>query len=328
MLIKLSELQTWKIIRLPVLRPFSKKAEVLADPYSSLDTHINDMKSRMTQVQERLQNVPAIKTAGEDGSKMDLPALFEDITHGVALLEDQLGGDESAEHKMIEELENKLWKLEEECGIIPKLDKHEQAEPEHKEVVEKAVEMEKKAARPDLDDLENPDNPGHVEEHDLMDSFVQLSNGSFALVQSHNEGGMIEVDILGKTENGYKYVTDSPIPVPVSAVKRELDWDEIQALKIEHEPWPTKTSEIKQADQVTDETETLVSNDPAVVNSFTPDTTTAPTFQNIQPTDNDNLEIPVAKPTSPPAPGQVWVFNPDDGVYVSMPDPANPGKTI
>lgn len=344
------------------IRPFGRQAiaEAMADPYQSLTDHITDMRSRMTQVQDRIQTVPAVKTAGEE-TPMDLPALFEDLTHGIALLEDQLGGDDSSDpavHKMVEELENKLWKLEEECGITPKLTEHEKAEPEHKEIVEdiekeakdsmsvryykhnnekghcsckycekERKSLEKKAARPDPDDINNPDSPGYEsDEHDLMDSFVQLKNGQFALVQSHNEGGMIEVDLLGKTPTGYKYVTDSPIPVPVSAVKRELDWDEIQALNIEHEPWPEVES-TKQADQVTDET--IVTNDPnAVIDPNNPAVPPAPTIQNVQPTDDDNLEVPVSAPTSPPPPGQKWVFDTQFNKYVLMPDPAAPGKQI
>ncbi len=316
-------------------RPFGRKvvADAMVDPYESLTNHITDMRSRMTQVQDKIQTVPAIKTAGEDNTKMDLPVLFEDITHGVALLEDKLGGDTKADpaiHKMVEELENKLWKLEEECGITPKLNEHEKAEPEHKEIVE---DIEKKAARPDPDDINNPDSPGYEsEEDDLMDNFVQLKNGQFALVQSHNEGGMIEVDLLGKTENGYKYVTESAIPVPVSAVKRILEWDEIQALKIEHEPWPSATPEVKEADQVTDET--ITTNDPNAIidptNPLSPEQAAAavPTPQNVQPTDDDNLEVPVVAPTSPAPTGQKWVFDTQFNKYVLMPDPAAPGKQI
>lgn len=304
------------------LRPFGKSviAEALANPYQSLTEHITDMRGRMSDVQERLQTVPPVKTAEADGTKMDLPALFEDITHGIALVEDQLGGDENSDpaiHKMVEELENKLWKLEEECGITPKLSPEEKAEPEHKEIVK---DIEKEAAHPDPDEPEE-----ESEESDLMDNFVQLKNGQFALVQSHNEGGMIEVDLLGKTEGGYKYVTENPIPVPVSAVKRILEWDEIQALKIQHEPWPAVETPVKQADQVTDET--VVTNDPnAVIDPAA--VVPPPTIKNVQPTDDDNLEIPTQAPTSPLPAGQKWQWDSTVGKYVAMTDPAAIGKTI
>jgi hypothetical protein len=218
MQIKLAELQTWEIVRLPNLRPFSKKviAEAMTDPYQTLTDHITDMRGRMDMVNERLQNAPAVKTAEDKAPEMDLAALFADLAQGIALLEDKLGGDDGAEpelHKGIEELENKLWKLEEACGLTPKLSPEEKEEPEHKEVVE---EIEEK--------------------------------------------------------------------------KEEV---------------PTE----KEAD-------------------LTDTTLPAPTIQNVQPTDQDNLEVPVVKPSSPPAPGQIWVYNPDVNAYVSMPDPAAPGKTI
>lgn len=64
MQIKLSELQTWKIIRLGTLRPFSKKADVLTD-------HIIEVKNNIEQVQQRLQEVPAVKTALNIGTVTD-----------------------------------------------------------------------------------------------------------------------------------------------------------------------------------------------------------------------------------------------------------------
>jgi hypothetical protein len=53
-----------------------------------------------------------------------------------------------------------------------------------------------------------------------------------------------------------------------------------------------------------------------------------PAARPTQPTDEDNLEISVVKPTSPPPPGQVWVFDTEGNKYVAMPDPSAPGKTI
>jgi len=121
------------------LRPFSKKAEVLSDPYGSLTTHITEMRGRMDAVQEKIQSVPAIKTAGEqDTSELDLPGLFADLTQGIELLETKLG-EKSKHHDEIEELENKLWTLEESLGLTPEISEEERAEPEHKEVVAKAA---------------------------------------------------------------------------------------------------------------------------------------------------------------------------------------------
>lgn len=214
------------------MKAFCKKeAEVMVDPYQSLTDHITDMRSRMTQVQDKIQSNPVPKTAGEnevDNSSIELPKLFEDLAQGIDLLETKFKaeGEDEAVHENLEQLENLLWEVEMKAGITPKLPEHEKEEPKHKEVVEEVKE---------------------------------------------------------KTE--------------------------------------------KEADQVTDET--ITTNDPnAVINSFTPDPNAPPTFQNVQPTDQDNLEVPAVKPSSPPAPGQVWVYNPDVKAYVSMPDPANPGKTI
>lgn len=214
------------------LKPFSKKAEVLSNPYQSLTDHITDMKSRMTQVQDKMQSVPAVKTAGEDNSEMDLPALFADLTQGIELLETKLGGDSTDPevHKGIEELENRIWKLEEFVGLTPKLSEHEKAEPEHKEIV---------------DDIEDK-----------------------------------------------KKVNKSAVDVTVTD-------------------------------------ETLEEGEGIPPTATTP-ATVAPTIQNVQPTDNDNLEVPITAPTSPPPPGQHWVYNSDPTVnaYVLMPDPTDLSKTV
>jgi len=200
------------------LKPFSKKADVLTD-------HITDMKGRMDQVQERLQTVPAVKTA--------------DAT-------------------------NAYW--------------------DAKDIVAYTY---RKMAEQDPQRFAN-----------------------FVL------GGMSEQQM---TEEAQIMVNELAENAPW--IKNDPEW-----IKLVNE-YAGKSN--KQADQVTDETETLTTNDPnAIQNSFTPDPTAPPTFKNVQPTDNDNLEIPVAKPTSPPAPGQAWVFDPVNKQYVSMPDPANAAKTI
>ena len=65
------------------------------------------------------------------------------------------------------------------------------------------------------------------------DSIVELVNGQFALVQLDDNEDIIEVDLLQASRKGHKWVTSKPIKIPVSSVKRELSWNEIQALKIE-----------------------------------------------------------------------------------------------
>jgi hypothetical protein len=237
----------------------------MSDPYQTLTTHITDMRSRMSEVQERIQNVPAVKTAGEDNSKLDLPGLFADLTQGIDLLETKLGGDENSDptvHKMIEELENKLWKLEEECGLTPELSEHEKAEPEHKEIVEEIVEdIEKEAAG---ETMATKCTCGHMWKDHTDDNDCSFDN---------------------------------------------CDCKSFSRLH-------------KQADQVTDET-TVVTNDPnATVPSTTPATTT-PLIQNVQPTDDDNLNVPVAMPTSPTPPGTQWVFDTQFNKYVIMPMASN-----
>ena len=247
------------------IRPFSRKviAEVMTDPYQSLTDHITDMKSRMNQVQDRLQSAPVVKAAVEDAApELDLPGLFADLTQGIELLETKLGGDdiEPEVHMGVEELENKLWELEEKLGLTPELSEHEKEEPEHKEVVEKAEEMDKEAAT--------------------------------------NETPLCSVD-------GCKNKADS-----VSDGKRYC---------YTHS-WGKKN--LKEADVVTDETIQETTNDPNATNpSLTTIPPTTPAIQNVQPTDDDNLEVPVAAPTSPASPGQKWVFDTQFNKYVSMPDP-------
>src|SRR6185295_12522966 len=87
----------------------------------------------------------------------------------------------------------------------------------------------------------------------------------------------------------------------------------------------------KQADQVTDQT--IVTNDPNAIidptNPLSPEQAAAlPTIKNVQPTDDDNLAVPVVAPTSPLPPGQKWVFDTQFNKYVAMPDPAAAGKTV
>lgn len=71
---------------------------------------------------------------------------------------------------------------------------------------------------------------------DLIDSYVELTNGQFGLVQSDRGDGMIAVDMLGSRDGGasYDWVTSSPISMPRTNVVRVLDYDDIQALNINY----------------------------------------------------------------------------------------------
>lgn len=328
------------------LKPFSKKAEVLVDPYVTLTTHINDMRSRMTQVQDKIQSIPAIKTAGDAAPEMDLAALFADLTQGIELLETKLGGDdiEPELHKGVEELENKLWTLEEKLGLTPKLSEHEKEEPEHKEIVE---DIEKEAASKSNEfkqavewlegfigaDIEERKRYGKV---DLVEAVEEAYADSVGMWPFRSDDDQFWGDAA---EVACKYLN---VPCPGASNKRADLMSCVMCGK-KSEPGFTgdktcsekcqinlRNKELdeelgKKADQVTDET--IVTNDPNAVLP-TDQVTTTPGYKNVQPTDNDNLAIPVVKPTSPPAPGQIWVFDTENNVYVSMPDPANPGKTI
>jgi hypothetical protein len=57
-------------------------------------------------------------------------------------------------------------------------------------------------------------------------------------------------------------------------------------------------------------------------------TPVAPVIQNVQPTDDDNLEDPTQMPTSPLPIGQKWQWNGRLGKYEAMTDSSQIGKTI
>jgi hypothetical protein len=143
MQIKLAEL-----MKLPILKPFSKKAEAMIDPYQALTDHITDMRSRMEQVQQRLESNPLPKVAGKDendSSELSIEQVFEDVAMGLDLLESKLKDEPESEelHRGLEELENLLWETEQKAGITPKLSEEEREEPEHKDIVE---EVEKESS--------------------------------------------------------------------------------------------------------------------------------------------------------------------------------------
>jgi endogenous inhibitor of DNA gyrase (YacG/DUF329 family) len=193
----------------------SKKtaAEVMTDPYASLMTHVENMKSRMAEVSERLQNVPLPKQADAEIIKDEqTPAqILEDIEMAIALVETKLGGEDIDPelHDSIESLENELFSLETKLGITKDLPTEEAKEPEHEEVIKERDEVK------------------------------------------------------------------------------------------------------KEAQTVADET-----------------AVTTPVIQNVQPTDDDNLDIPTQMPTAPTPPGTHWQWDAANGKFVVMTDPGQPGKNI
>lgn len=145
---RLAEVEAFKHMKGGLLRPFSKKAEVLIDPYQELHTQVQSLRDRMNTVQERLQSNPVPKQAGEneqDNSSLSTEELLSDLTMGIDLLETKLNDEITPEiHENLEQMENLLWETEQKLGITPKLSPEEKAEPEHKTIVE---EVEKESSK-------------------------------------------------------------------------------------------------------------------------------------------------------------------------------------
>lgn len=333
------------------IRPFGRKA--IADAITDLTNHVTDMRSRMTQVQDKIQNIPKTAEAKnpiewngqkyfgilvdmegniisgytfEQGEEAGWDLYFtteEDIAWGdgelVYVYTDGTSPELAFQWSHSYGAQGRSGHTDEEQAIL-----EQQLTPKIMSQIK--LDMNQTAAAKTAGRLDPDEEEPSSGRENYMDSFVELKNGQFALVQSDHDEPIIEVDLLGKTPTGYRYVTDSPIEVPVTAIKRELDWDEIQALNIQHEELPpVAPTADKKADQVTDET--IVTNDPnAVIDPNNP--AMPPTPQNIQPTDDDNLNVPVPAPTSPLPPGQKWVFDTQFNKYVAMPDPAAVNKQI
>ena len=304
---RLKSIEYWKSHKGSKVRPFSKKAESLMDPYQALTQQISDMRTRMEQVQQRLESNPLPKTAGadeKDNSELSVEEVFSDIAMGLDLLEVKLKDEPESEelHKSLEELENLLWETQQKAGLIPQLSEEEKAEPEHKEVVEEVEEKTEKEAAYDEKWLEKIDcedcravSSGHDRRH---------------YCEKH------QPKEASKKEASEIFCKNSDCKRKATVRRPDGNWCE------KHAPAAPEKKEAAGAIQETDET--ITTNDPnAIQNSFTPDPTAPPTLKNVQPTDDDNLEVPVAAPTSPPPPGQRWVFNSDPAImaYVLMPDP-------
>lgn len=287
-------------------RPFSKRAEVLANPYQSLTDHVNDMKVRMEQVQQRMQSTPTTKVAGEeDNSEMDLPALFEDLSMGINLLETKLGGDdiEPEMHSNVENLENLLWKLEESCGITPKLSEHEKEEPEHKEIVE---DLDKEAATPGDVSLTVTDQT--VADPNAPTPATPAATPATSDDQAPNCqicGGLTFGD-YASYQNHMEYTHASDI-MPTTPDQRRKD--------------PVAAS-LKKADAIVQ----VVTNDPNAPTPPVPPVTPTPTDPD-QPVDFDGEDI-AQMPTSPLPPGQRWTWDVVTNQYIAMTDPTNPSKII
>jgi hypothetical protein len=226
-------------------RPFSKKvaAETMVDPYQSLTTHITEMRSRMEQVQQRLESNPLPKQAGKDEtdpSELSIEQVFEDVAMGLDLLESKLKDEPESEelHKSLEELENLLWETEQKAGIKPEISEEEKAEPEpeHKEIVKEVVKEV-------LKEIEDKKEPVEKEEEKEKEEIIEINAAA------------VPNPALGQP------IVPAPAPV-----------------------------------------------------------------KNVQPTDDDNLEVPIVKPTSPPPPGTQWVFDTQFNKYVIM--PLNSSQTI
>jgi hypothetical protein len=299
-----------------------------------------------------------------------------------------------------------LWELEEHCGITPKLDEHEKAEPEHKEIVEEVekeagVDMTQSASCKEGKHKEcrnmicqcphhfkkeaastttvttypaaptAPTAPTTPQTDDAPSNAPDDASPSCALC-----GGLTFADYAGyQNHMEYTHASDTAPTNPVQKLQptnvtskkvadlefhptspelrkaitllHSLDEDQLmdrgyiigllsakgmsEAAELinkmsqgELEDFIVNNLE-KEADVVTDETIEEGTGTPPATPAAT---TTTPTIQNVRPTDNNNLEIAVQKPQSPPSPGQIWSFDPVNKVYVSMPDPANPHKTI
>lgn len=322
-----------------------KKAEVLTDPYQSLTEHITDMRSRMSQVQEKIQSNPVPKTAGEneqDNSNIDLPELFEDLSMGIDLLETKLKDSSDGEelHKSLEELENLLWEVEMKAGIKPEIPEHEKAEPEHKEIVE---DIEKSAK---MVDWKCPKCGNTGSASSIYDEKICMKDGCGTKMEKE---AALPVAITPTLSAPAQPATTPAAPAatptpddakPTCALCGGMTFNDFaqyqQHMEFTHasNTMPTSPTQKLEPTDVTSKkkadietvTDDIITNDPTAVSP--PVAPNAPVIQNVQPTDNDNLEIAVVQPTSPPAPGQKWVFDTENNVYVSMPDPAHPNKTI
>lgn len=334
------------------LRPFSKKAEVMTDPYQALTDHITDMRSRMTQVQERLQSNPLPKQAGEgekDNSNMDLSTVFEDVSMGLDLIETKLKDEPESEelHKGLEELENLLWEVEMKAGITPKLSEEDKAEPEHKEIVE---EVEKQAALPTAitPTLSNPaptsnattTSPTPDDQKPTCALCGNMTFSDYAAYQNHMAYTHAS-DTMPTSPSQKLQPTNVKSEQKESATTCSQCGEEHKSdIMKENLPTGITIKDLplakinpedflgipkKKADVMTDET--ITTNDPNAVIPA-PVTPASPVIQNVRPTDDDNLEIPTQAPTSPLPAGQHWQWDSTVGKYVAMTDPTNLGKTI
>ena len=369
---RLAEIEMFKHMKGSKVRPFSKKAEVMTDPYQALTEHITDMRTRMEQVQQRLESSPLPKTADaeiikdEKGNpELSTVELFEDITMGLDLLESKLKDEPESEelHKNLEELENLLWETEQKAGITPELSDEEKAEPEHKEIVEEVEkESSEKGRKPrslvhkeykeelTKEELEEEPvekeasyDPKWLEKIDCEDCrAVSSGHDRRHYCEKHQpkEASKKEAAVTTQVTDDTTVTTSPASPAAPGATTTTtpevtpddkktscalcggMTFNDFDAYQ-QHMEY-THASDTMPTSPTQKNLPTIAASK-KVADTVTP---VAPVIQNVQPTDDDNLEIPTQAPTSPLPPGQHWQWNSTVGKYVAMTDPGSLGKTI
>lgn len=322
----------------------SKKEIIAGDVIDqALETQVQSLRDRMSAVTEVLQTNTLPKQAGEgdtDNSNIQLPELVEDLAMGLDLLETKLG-QKDADPELsaaIEQMESLLMTLEKECGIESK--PNEAHRPDEMEVELESAQKETNWPLCSVDGCKNKADSVGTEDskrYCYTHSWGHKQKMKEAAVQSATTTTITNAPAAPSSPapvTSTNPTATTPATQPVCALCGGQSFADYAAYQNHMEythasdTMPTTPSQknlsttvggLKTADQVTDET--ITTNDP---NAVFPDPNALPTdpvIKNVQPTDNDNLEIPVAMPSSPPSPGQKWVFDTENNVYVSMPDP-------
>lgn len=286
------------------IRPFSRSviADVLTD-------HINDMKGRITEVQDRLQNVPAVKTSSSSEEVTQEQALPNHYIVQFVQVYDTFGPDAFCFLKATYDLAQQL----EDNGFILDID----------------------GPSASGDQVANAENMDHGDVNEELAYRLERKWPVFLAKVSKFPDPLtpeMREQLQGEIAVGHEDELKQELAKAqqnVDQLKQQLgDLGVSARVKVLLEKKALK----KNADQVTDET--ITTNDPNAIidptNPLSPDQAVAPapTIQNVQPTDDDNLNVPVAAPTSPTPPGTKWTFDTQFNKYVIMPDPAAPGKTI
>ena len=314
---RLQQIEMFKHMKSSKVRPFSKKAvETMIDPYQALTQQISDMRTRMEQVQQRLESNPLPKQAGKDEtdpSELSIEEVFEDVAMGLDLLESKLKDEPESEelHNSLEELENLLWETEQKTSIKPKISEEEKEEPEHKESIKEVVkevlkEIEDKKEEPKEEEIIEI-NAAVTQITTTFSPVAPAANATPAVTPDDKKtscalcGGMTFSDFTAYQQHmEYTHAGDTMPTIPAQ-----------------------KTLPTTAAVQVTDETIQEGTGTPPALPAVTP----APVIKNVQPTDFTE-EDPTQMPTSPLPVGQKWIFNVNTRKYEVMTDPTVLGKTI